>query len=92
MLKEVPMEKFTYALTDGHVLELPKFEDIEVGVIRKIRKLGQVDQIFTLIEHYLNEGELERFDQMQRAELEKFAQAWQKGSSVAPGESSASSS
>lgn len=85
-------EKFHYTLSDGHELVLPKFEDISVGVVRKIRKLGQADQIFTLIEHYLDEADLVHFDAMQRSELEEFAEAWRKGSAVSPGESSASSS
>lgn len=86
------MEKFHHTLPDGYELELPQFENIDVGIIRKIRKLGQIDQIFTLIEHYLTEEDLEHFDKMQRNELEAFAKAWRDGSAVGPGESSASSS
>ena len=86
------LEKFHYALPDGHQIELPLFENIEVGAVRKIRRLTQIDQIFTLIELYLDEKDLSHFDKMTRAELEVFAKAWREGSSVTPGESSASSS
>ncbi|EQM83424.1 hypothetical protein [Microbacterium maritypicum] len=84
------LEKFHYVVGDTEIV-LPKFEDIEVGVIRKIRRLSQIDQIFTLIEHYLDEGQLVAFDTLKRSELEDFSNAWRTGSSVTLGESSASS-
>ena len=85
------MEKFHHILPDGYELVLPRFENIEVGVVRRIRKLGQIDQIFTLLEHYLDEEALEHFDKLQREDLEGFANAWRAGSSNTLGESSASS-
>ncbi|PRB08617.1 hypothetical protein CQ047_12110 [Microbacterium sp. MYb72] len=84
------LEKFHYTIGETEIT-LPRFEDIEVGVIRKIRKLGQVDQILTLIESYLDEVQLEAFDTLTREGLEEFATAWRTGSSVTLGESSASS-
>ncbi|TCJ28764.1 hypothetical protein E0W80_04495 [Microbacterium sp. PI-1] len=84
------LEKFHYVVGDTEIT-LPRFEDIEVGVIRKIRKLGQVDQILTLIESYLDEAQLAAFDTLTREGLEEFANAWRTGSSVTLGESSASS-
>ena len=56
---------------------------------RTMEILGESGTVIVLREIF---NGVRRFDLMQRAELEKFAQAWQKGSSVAPGESSASSS
>jgi hypothetical protein len=84
------LEKFHCTIGDTEIT-LPRFEDIEVGVIRKIRRLPQIDQIFTLIEHYLDEEQLAAFDTLKRGELEEFSTAWREGSSVALGESSASS-
>lgn len=86
------MEKFHYTLPDGHEITLPKFENVPMGVIRKTRKLGSADQVFTLLETLLPEPDLEHVDGLDRAGFEKLMLAWRGASEVDLGESSASSS
>lgn len=86
------MEKFRYTLPGGYTVEVPRFENVSAGLIRKTRKLNPADQAFTILEAYLSEGDLEQhIDPLTRDEFEAFLKAWQSGSTVTPGESSASS-
>jgi hypothetical protein len=89
---EVTMEKFHYTLPDGHELVLPKFENVPMGHIRKIRKLDETDQVFTLLESLLDEDELEHVDTLDRPAFQKLMEAWREESDVDLGESRASSS
>lgn len=83
------MEKFNFTSIAGDKIVLPRFENLPVGVIRRIRKLDATDQIFTLIEEIAAE-QLDTLDVMDRAEFEAFITAWREGSAVSLGESSAS--
>jgi len=86
------MEKFHYKLPDGHELELPRFENVPMGVIRRTRKLTQTDQVFTLLESLLSEDDLVHVDELDRAGFEQLMVAWRGASELDLGESSASSS
>ena len=82
------MEKFHYTLPDGYQITLPKMEDIEAGVMRKTRKLNQADQVFTMLEKFLTEDELEQHvDKLTRAGLNDLMEAWRKESNLGVGES-----
>lgn len=85
------MEKFHHTLPDGHELVLPRFENVPVGVIRKTRRLDQADQVFTILEEIMTPTDLEHVDTLDRAEFNELVKAWREGSSIQPGESSASS-
>ncbi len=85
------LEKFRYDLPDGHRVELPRFENVPVGVIRKTRRLADADQVFTILEEIIPPKDLAHIDKLDRAEFNDFVKAWREGSSVSPGESSASS-
>lgn len=86
------LEKFHYTLPDGYNLELPRFENIPAGIIRKTRRMNPADQAFTLLEEFLPENILaEHVDPMPRGDFEAMLSAWQSGSGITPGESSASS-
>ncbi|PRB14464.1 hypothetical protein [Microbacterium sp. MYb62] len=85
------MEKFHHTLPDGHELVLPRFENVPVGVIRKARRLDQADQVFTILEEIMSPADLEHVDKLDRSEFNVVVRAWREGSSIEPGESSASS-
>lgn len=85
------LEKFRHTLPDGHVLVLPRFENVPVGVIRKTRRLEQADQVFTILEEIMTPEDLEHVDKLDRSEFNEVVKAWRAGSSVDVGESSASS-
>lgn len=85
------LEKFHHTLPDGHELELPRFENVPVGIIRKTRRLAEVDQVFTILEDLIKPEDLEHVDKLDRAEFNVFVKAWRAGSTVSLGESSASS-
>ncbi|VXC30596.1 conserved hypothetical protein [Microbacterium sp. 8M] len=86
------MEKFHHTLPDGHEIELPRFENVPVGIIRKTRQLPQVDQVFTILEELISPEDLEHVDLLDRAQFNDLVKAWREGSSIGVGESSASSS
>lgn len=85
------LEKFHHTLPDGHELELPRFENVPVGIIRKTRRLAEVDQVFTILEDLIKPEDLEHVDMLDRAQFNVFVKAWRAGSTVSLGESSASS-
>lgn len=84
------MEKFRHTLPDGHVIVLPRFENVPVGVIRKTRKLAPVDQAFTILENLLSEEDLEHVDKLDREQFNALSQEWRDSSEIGLGESSAS--
>lgn len=84
------MEKFHHTLPDGHQLTLPKFEHLSAGLIRKTRRMEQVDQVFTVLEELLSEADLAHVDALSKSEFNEFVQLWQKDSGIQLGESSAS--
>lgn len=87
------MEKFHHTLPDGHEIVLPRFENVPMGVIRKTRKLGQADQVFTLLELLLPEEEIEgHLDNLDRDQFNELMTAWKGASELGLGESTASSS
>ena len=86
------MEKFRYTLPDGQDITLPRFENVPVGVIRKTRRLSDVDQVFTILEELIAPEDLERIDKLDRDGFNDLVKAWRAGSAVTLGESSASSS
>lgn len=84
------LEKFHHTLSDGYEIVLPKFENVKVGIIRRTRRLSQVDQVFTILEELLPEEAFEHLDELDREEFNELAKAWQASSAVTPGESPAS--
>ncbi|OZE92451.1 hypothetical protein CH298_02645 [Rhodococcoides fascians] len=47
------LDDFTFTTEDGTKLVLPPFKSVKPGVMRKIRKLDQADQFFTILETVL---------------------------------------
>ena len=84
-------EKFHYTTEAGKKISLPKFKNIPVGVIRKVRKESQVEQMFTILEAVTDEATIAKVDALGSEELGQLIQAWQEDSKVNMGESEASS-
>ncbi|MEX1078880.1 MAG: hypothetical protein WED09_07215 [Homoserinimonas sp.] len=86
------MEKFHHTLPDGHPIELPKFENMPLGLVRKTRRMQPADQVFTMLEELLSETDLEHLDKLDKSQFNELTEAWQAGSAVTLGESPASTS
>lgn len=82
-------EKFHYDF-DGVEIVIPRFKNIPVGIIRRVRNQSEVEQIFTVLEEVTDETTLAVIDGMDTEQLQAFIAAWQGDSKVALGESSAS--
>lgn len=82
--KEVDL--FHYTTADGTEITLPRFDSVKPGVIRKIRKLSDVDQFFTVLETLADEETLRIIDDLDQSEFQEFQEAWFRHSGVDLGE------
>lgn len=82
-------KKFVKEL-NGVTITLPSMNHLPSGVARKIRKLDEGDQLFTMLEMLLDEDELAEVDKLDGQELEALIVEWHEASEVSLGESSAS--
>lgn len=89
--KAIGSEKFRYDVEGGTIV-LPSLKFIKSGVIRKLRKLDETDQMFSLFETLLPEDQLDLVDELTGEQLTELATAWRDFSGVSMGESAASSS
>lgn len=83
------MEKFHYEY-GGKKITLPKFSNLPFGVIRKMRKVDEADQMFMLFEETADDKSLEIIDGMTVDDVSKLMEAWQEDGGVTVGESKAS--
>lgn len=83
---------FTYRFLDGRSVVLPKFKKVMTfGRARKLRKLEESEQMFTIFEEICDDATLETLDAMDSDETQAFFDAWQSDSGVSLGESMGSS-
>lgn len=75
---------------NGVTITLPSMKHLPSGVARKIRKLDEGDQFFTMLEMLLDEEQLAEVDKLDGQELEALIVEWNEASEVSLGESSAS--
>jgi hypothetical protein len=69
---------------------LPHIDKIKGGMIRKYRKLPEVDMMFSILEDICDDETLAKIDDLEQGDLNDLFLAWQKaGANV--GESSRSS-
>lgn len=85
------LEQFHYRTSGGDDVVLPKYKHLKAGLVRQIRKLAPVDQIFTALEAVADEATLAIVDDLTQDEMNALISAWQKDSGVTQGESPASS-
>src|SRR5688500_5986247 len=81
---------------NGETYALPRFGSWKSGMVRKIRKLPEVDGMYTILEHVCRDGSgfeesLAALDDMEMDEFNATMSAWQEHSGVTLGESSRSS-
>ena len=66
------------------IIELPDFNEIPVGVLRKARNLNEQEQTWFILEFVLDEKALAVLDEVPLSEFAKHMKAWTGG--VALGE------
>lgn len=73
--------------SDATEVRLPSLAYLKPGVIRRIRRLGDVDAMYTLMEMVLSTDALEAIDDMDPDDYEAMLDAWREHSGVTLGES-----
>lgn len=86
--KKSKANTFTYTF-DGKTITLPKFGNFPFGVIRKIRKLEDEEQFYSLLELVTKDDPdtLDVIDSMYADDVADLVTAWQEDSGVSLGES-----
>lgn len=84
------METFTYG-TGKTKINLPKFNQIPFGVMRRIRKESESEQIFAILEALfdmgkIKEADLDRIDQLDMDAVSDLLAEWQKDAGTTVGE------
>lgn len=79
-------DEFVYAVGDVE-LRLPSLSYLKPGLIRRIRRLGDVDAMYTLLELTLSAESLAVLDDMDPDEYHALLDAWRTHSGVNLGES-----
>lgn len=84
-------QNFTWTSPSGKQVTLPSLNTIPAGVLRRHRKLDEVDFVFTILEDVLDEDGLAQLDSLGFGEINGLFEAWQKNAGATVGESSGSS-
>ncbi|MFR9750510.1 hypothetical protein ACL02S_05690 [Nocardia sp. 004] len=79
-------DDFVYQV-DGAELRLPSLSYLKPGLIRRIRRLGDVDAMYTLLELTLSPEALAVLDDMDPDAYHELLDAWRTHSGVNLGES-----
>ncbi|MFE3051604.1 hypothetical protein [Nocardia sp. NPDC059239] len=82
-------DDFVYTVDDREI-RLPSLANLKPGIVRKVRRLGEVDAMFTMMEMTLDEDALALVDDMESEVFEDMCDKWRKHSGIDLGESSAS--
>lgn len=78
--------KFNYDF-NGKNIELPRFDKLPFGTMRRMHKADESELAFLLFESTADEKTLEIIDTMGIDEIGELLEAWQKASEVTTGES-----
>ena len=86
--KKSKANTFTYNY-NGQTISLPKFGNFPFGVIRKIRKLEDEEQFYSLLELVTKDypDPLDVIDSMYADDVAELVTAWQEDAGVSLGES-----
>ena len=77
---------------NGRSYTLPRFGKWKAGLTRRIRKLGEVDAMFTILEEVADEETLAAIDDMDETQLAQLIESWvEHAGGVTLGESGSSS-
>ena|SRR5690554_6166340 len=75
----------------GETHTLPRFGSWSAGLVRRVRKLSDVDATFTILEEVADEAALAAIDSMDLDEFNRLQQDWMEHGGVTLGESDSSS-
>ncbi len=75
-------EKFHFTAEDGTKISLPPMNAVKGGVIRRHRRRESLDFILSILEEIADPAELEKFDDLEQAEVNRFVQEWQESGGV----------
>lgn len=75
----------------GRTYTLPKFGSWSAGLVRRVRKLSDVDATFTILEEVADEETLAAIDSMSTDRFNELQQDWAEHAGVSLGESDSSS-
>lgn len=71
-------EKFHFTADDGAEIVLPSMNSLKGGLLRKYRKLDSLDFLYSIIEEVADEDEIAKLDNLERDELNRCFEKWQK--------------
>lgn len=76
---------------DGETYALPPYKRIKSGLIRKVRRMSDIDATYTILEEICRPGSgyeasLEALDEMESADFDRVMTGWLKHSGVSLGE------
>ena len=70
-------EKFHWTTPAGADIALPYMSRLPVGLLRRVRKLEEMDGMFTILEEICDAETLAKVDGLEVKDLESLATAWQ---------------
>lgn len=76
------MSTFMYNAENGTEIDLPPMSAITAGMLRKYRKLDEMDFMFSILEDVVDPDELAKIDDLPLVEVETLFRAWQKHEGV----------
>lgn len=79
-------DDFTHTI-EGVDIVLPSLSYLKPGLVRRIRRLGDVDAMYTLLELSLSPEALATIDDMDPDAYHELLEAWRKHSGLSLGES-----
>ncbi|MFC6011381.1 hypothetical protein [Nocardia lasii] len=82
----VVKDDFTYLVGDAEIV-LPSLSYLKPGLVRRIRRLGDVDAMYTLLELNLTPEALAVLDDMDPDDYHRLLEAWRAHSGLSLGES-----
>ncbi|MFA5712302.1 hypothetical protein [Mycolicibacterium sp.] len=88
--KPADEDRFTFD-HDGKTYSLPRFGSWSAGLVRRVRKLPDVDATFTILEEVADPETLAAIDAMDLDEFNRLQQDWAEHGGVTLGESGSSS-
>jgi len=76
------MSDFTWTSPDGKSVTLPSLNSVPGGVLRRHRKLEELDFLFSVLEDVATDEQIEAVDAVGLGDLNNLFAAWQKDATV----------
>ncbi len=91
--QKVIKDDFVHTIGEGDdatEIRLPSLSYLKPGLVRRIRRLGDVDAMYTLVEMSVTPEQQEVLDEMDPDDWSAMLELWREHSGLSLGESSAS--